>query len=159
MITMKDAPKVLAAATEPVRTLLLATAYAQVERERVDKIQRKVLDDLGYEKLPLKHDYQLPDDVAQKYYKRLNAIHLADGFEDAARGYCPALVAERLQTEAEWALFEAVEPLTGVNNNAILCGTKKMTGLEARKKYLDLLIGFVVNSPGFKHPLHGKAAR
>lgn len=140
-----------------VDTLLLATAYAQCERERVDKIYRKILADMGVTCDP-KHVYQLADSTARDFYDRCNAWNLADGFAEAAQGYCPALCAESLQTEAENALIKAAAQFfPDCTNDRLLCGTKTQGGLETRRKYLDLLIGLVVNSPGYMNPLTKKA--
>lgn len=153
-VTKHMARKVAKRLTSNVNALLLARAYAELERERVDEIQRRVLDQMGYEKYELRHTFQLPDTVAKEYYERLNAIHLADGFELAAKGYCPALCAESLQREAEWALIDAArEFFPEVTNNGLLCGTKDKGGLELRQEYLDLLVGLVVNQPGYRSPL------
>ncbi len=150
MTTTKQQARTAAKALRPhVDTLLLATAHAQLERERVDKVQRRVLDSMGYEKVPLRDTYTLPDAVAAAYFERLNAIHLADGFAKAAEGHCPALTAETTKTEAEWALIKAAEAFfPGTTNNRLLCA-----GLDKRQRYLDLLIGLVVNMPGYRSPL------
>jgi hypothetical protein len=151
-----------------VDTLLLATALAQLERERVDKIQRRVLAEEVY-LMDERHwkrgreDQRITDpgkswlmcdvDSAQ-YHAELNAIHLANGFEDAAQGFCPALVAEHDQVKAEWALIEAaLKWFPQCDNGTLLCGTNTEGGLETRRKYLDLLIGLVVNHPGYTSPL------
>lgn len=152
-----------------VNTLLLAMTLAKIERERVDKIQRKVLEEgiyTGRERPDMKQfrvtdpkrSYLMDDHSLKLYFARLNAIHLAEGFAKAAEGHCPALTAETLQTEAEWALMEAAEEFfPQVTNNRLLCGVKGKDGLTLRREYLDLLIGLVVNAPGYVPPLHGKA--
>lgn len=140
-----------------VDTLLLATAFAQCERERVDKIQRKILRDMGVTCEPDK-TYQLADSTAKDYFDRCSAWHLSEGFAEAAQGYCPALTAETLQTEAENALIKTAEQFfPDCTNHRLLCGTKSQGGLETRRKYLDLLIGLVVNYPGYTNPLTKKA--
>lgn len=155
--TTTNARAVSKALRENVDALLLATAMAQVERERVDKIQRKILADMGVNCEPDKM-YQMADSTAQTFYDRCNAWHLAEGFADAAQGYCPALCAESLQTKAENALIKAAgEFFPDCTNDRLLCGTKSCGGLETRQKYLDLLIGLVVNAPGYTNPLTGKA--
>lgn len=151
---MKSQAKQVAEALTPhVNTLLLATAYAQLERERVDKIQRKILKDMGVTCDP-EHVYQLADSTAKVFYDRCNAWHLAEGFKPAAEGYCPALTAETLKIEAEWAVITAAEQFfPECTNETLLCGTKTEGGLETRRKYLDLLIGLCVNAPGYRSPL------
>lgn len=167
MTTEKLNPREVSRKLRPfVDTLLLATAYAQLERERVDAIQRKVLEEQNYYgrvdgrqariREP-KQSWLMDDDSSERYFAKLNAIHLANGFARAADGYCPALCAESLQTEAEWALILAAEEFfPDCTNDRLLCGTKEQGGLETRQKYLDLMIGLVVNSPGYTSPLKTK---
>lgn len=168
MSQKQKAERLVRAIRPNVDTLLLAMAFAQLERERVDKIQRKVLaeevylmDEVHCERgredrriTDPRKAWLMCDADAARYYPKLNAIHLANGFADAAKGFCPALVAETLQTEAEWALIKAAEEFfPGVTNDRLLCGTEKRGGLETRQNYLDLLIKLVVNHPGYTSPL------
>ncbi len=151
-----------------VNNLLLATTLAQIERERVYKIQWRVLqegiytgrdrkDGEQFRVLDPKISYLMDDQSAKLYFARLNAIHLAEGFKKAAEGCCPALTAEHLKIQAEWALLKAAEEFfPGVTNDKLLCGVKGKNGLDTRREYLDLLIGLVVNAPGYKNPLTGK---
>lgn len=153
-LSVSDIPRMAATLKPHVDTLLAATAIAELERDRVDAIQRKVLANMGYSHVEPKYAWQLADDTAAEYHKRLNEWHLADGFEDAAKGYCPALCAEHTKTQAEWALISAAEEFfPDATNDRLLCGTAKMGGLETRQKYLDLLIGLVVNQPDYTNPL------
>lgn len=152
------AQQVLGAAQKPVNTLLLAMTLARAERERVDKIERRVLaegqyygwrhEGEQYRVMEPKDFYHMDNQSAEAYQARLQSIHQAQD-PTLPEGHCPALVAERWQTEAEWALIEAAEPLFDITNNQLLCAAG---GLERRQKYLDLLIGMVVNSPGFQPP-------
>lgn len=165
MTATKQRAREIAQAIEPyVNTLLMATAVAQLERKRVDAIQRGVLSEQNYygrdhEENQMritdpKITYLLDDHSASAYFAKLNAIHLAEGFEEATEGKCPALCAEHLKTQAEWALILAAEPFfPGVTNDKLLCGTTDLGGLETRQKYINLLIGLVVNRPEYKSPL------
>ncbi len=155
MPTVKQMPQIVAVLRPHITKLLVHMAYAQLKREDVDKIQKKVLAEQCYygrkhtgEQFRItdpKISYQMDDQSAATYFAKLNAIHLASGYKDAAKGFCPALVAEHDQTKAEWALIDAAHPFFGVTNDALLCGTKTEDGLKTRQKYLDLLIGLVVN--------------
>lgn len=163
MTTASKAHDIAKALAPQVKVLLMATAVAELERERVDAIARKVLADQNYygrkprdqgEQFRVTEPgdtWHMDDGSFASYHAKMQAIHLANGFEDAAKGYCPALVAEHLKIKAEWALIEAAERFfPGCDNSTLLCGTKTLGGLETRKKYLDLLIGLVVNVPGCK---------
>lgn len=159
-----DALTLVKAVRKHVDELLVATAVAQVERERVDAIQRKVLAENQYSDGSVRiteprDSWHMDDESSKAYYAELNAIHLAAGFERAADGYCPALCAEQRQIECEWALIGAAHKYTGITNNQLLCGTDEKCGLEFRKEYLDLLIGLVVNSPGYAKTVKTGAAR
>jgi hypothetical protein len=159
MTTKEQTHAASKALTPYVNALLLATAAAQLERERVDKIKRKELEenayytDEGERVTDPRLDWRMNDESAARYYPRLNAIHLANGFEDASKGHCPALAAEHLQTQAEWALIAAAEEFfPGVTNDRLLCGNGKMSGLKLRAEWLRLLTGLVVNHTGYKAP-------
>lgn len=164
--TKSRAHDVAKALTPFVNTLLMAKAYAELERERVDAIQRRVLSEdvyTGHTRLRLddggeeirildpKHKHLMDDADSQRYFAKLNEIHLAEGFAKAADGFCPALVAESLQRKAERALIDA--------------SGKYVDGMSADRmalrpdmwdKAVDLLIGMVVNQTGYKNPLTGK---
>lgn len=155
MPTVKQMPQIVAVLRPHITKLLVRMAYAQLKREEVDKIQKKVLAEQCYygrkpggEQFRVTDpeiSYQMDDQSAEQYFAKLKAIHLANGYADAEKGFCPALVAEHDQTKAEWALIDAAYPFFGVTNNALLCGTKEKDGLKTRREYLDLLIGLVVN--------------
>lgn len=162
-VTKQNARKVAKALTANVNALILTRAVAEVERKRVDAITAQVLAEDVY--MAEDHDgkeyritepskaWHMNDADAERFYGKLNAIHLAAGFAKAADGFCPALVAENLQLEAEWALISAAEEFfPGVTNNQLLCGTEKKGGLEFRQEYIDLLCGLVVNAPGYRKP-------
>lgn len=152
----KISPKEVAQAlSEPVAALLVAKAVAEVERERVDKIQRRVLatgefhgqnsrrngSGKRFRVTEPKDAYLMDEADAQRYFGILNAIHVAEGFEKANEGWCPALTAEDGQLKAEWALIEAARKFfPDATNHALLASG----GCEMRKKYLDLIIGLVL---------------
>jgi hypothetical protein len=153
--TKKNADKVYKAIRGNVETLLIAKAFAMAERERVDAIERQVLAEQlyyadGERVTDPKKSYRMDETTFAAYYAKVQAIHVKNGYADAANGYCPALVAEDLQRKAEHALIEQVrEFFPNVTVNSLLCCAN---GLERYKKFIDLLIGLVVNHPTFKAP-------
>lgn len=150
---MLNPKQVAAALHDSVNAVLIATAFAELERERVDAIQRKIIADMGITCEPSKM-WQMADSTWKEYHRRCQDRHLADGYKDAAQGYCPALVAESLQIDAENALIrEALRFFPDCTCDALLCGTKTRGGLETRAEYLRLLIGLVVSAPGYRSPL------
>ena len=157
----RQADALVSACNAAVNALLLAQVYAEVTREKVDKIERQVLADeefFAQPRLPKgqrgprfrvtepKDAWLMEEDHFLIYHKRLQAIHLDNGFADAAKGYCPALVAEGLVSDCERLLIECAEPLfPGMTNHRLLCA-----GLDKRKEYLDLLVKLVVNAPNYR---------
>ena len=150
-----------------VNAYLLARTVAEVEREKCDKIQRALLADREYfiaerwnrlkapERVTEPKDaYLMGDADAAEYYAALNAAYVAAGYVLEEPGNCPALMAEHLQTQAEWALIEAAQEwFPDVDNNRLLCGTGgKGNGLETRQEYIDLLVKLVVNFPTYVAP-------
>lgn len=153
-----DPKEVIKAMTKPVADYLAARAIAEVERERVDKIQRRVLAESvfmanthgrdgggrAFRVTEPKDSYLMRDEDAARYFDTLNAIHLAEGFKDAEKGYCPALTSEHNQTKAEWALIEASRAFFPEVTNDKLLGAG---GCEMRRKYIDLIVGLVLAAP------------
>ena len=167
MLATKENAKNVAQKMRPyVDEYLLARCAAELERERVDKIQRRVLsegqytgrrpvsrgkDGIEYEQYRVtepRDAYHMDDQSAEQYYARLNAIHVAEGFERAKDGYCPALVLEHEQSQAEKRLADAAAPMFGIDSDRLLCA-----GLEKYHEFTDLIVGLVVNSPGYTSPL------
>ena len=167
---MPNARKVVAALRKNVDALLMATALAEVERERIDEIARAELASQiytgrnphrpemakGFRITEPKDAWHMCDHDAQQYYAKLNATYVRLGYKLPSPSHCPALMAETVKTKAEWALIAAaLEFFPTCDNDTLLCGTKDKGGLELRQEYLDLLIGLVVNAPGYRSPLKG----
>lgn len=143
-----------------VDVLLLAMVNADIKRKECDAIQRRLLASgrYGGDGEP-KNVYLLPDEAASRYFFDLDKAYCEAGYKDLQPGHCPALIAEHLRTQAEWALIAAAEEFfPGVTNDRLLCGTGKGDGLETRQRYIDLLIGMVVNHPDYV-PLTGRKGK
>jgi hypothetical protein len=143
-----------------VNIALMARAAAELKREQVDKIHRQILNDNEYlsntelTKKPVERitnpewTYLMRDDHFADYHANVQAVHLENGYAKAAEGFCPALVAETLQTAAENVLIEASsEFFEGITNEKLLC---MANGLERRQQYIDLLCKLVINAPGYR---------
>ena len=62
--------------------------------------------------------------------------------------YCPALIAESIQREAETLIVEVAEKFSpSMTKHKLLCA-----GLEKYHKYIDLIVGMCVNHPSFIMP-------
>jgi hypothetical protein len=148
-----------------VNAVLMARVFAQVEREKMDAVDREILkceyltDKKWEPHMPVhritdpKELHFMDEDDWKDYYaerqKRIDAM----GYKLPV-GHCPALVAESMQTKAEHVLVECAEELfPGVTVNKILCSPK---GLDRLKEYLDLLIKLVVSLPDYRNPLTGE---
>lgn len=159
---MLDTPEVRAC----VLAYLMARAYAETMREKVDEIHGEILRECPLTNdLDVKHGLDEPraltdpskaylctDEVLlADYYaesdKRLRAAKLKP--DDMPATHCPALVAERLQTEAEWALIKASGGPLGVTNNGLL---QIGRGLEKREQWIGLVVSFILDRPGFEAP-------
>lgn len=133
-----------------------ATAYAETMREAVDKIQRAILAEIPlYDDMMAEHNgterqritdprltYLSKDEPAwQRYFAECNIRERAAGLKpaDMIDDYCPALVAEDLQSKAERALLDSGGALCGFSA-ADLYG-------DMREKGLRLFLGAALNSP------------
>lgn len=145
----------------PVNAVLLAQAHAELMRQKCDGIQRKLLADGEYftdaqwePRIPRKRitepreSFLMEDAGSAVYLEALDAAYRAAGYTDLGRGQCPALIAESLLLVAQRTLFEYAERLFPEIQEQHLYG-------ENRRKYLDLLVGMVVNAPGYKAPKLG----
>jgi hypothetical protein len=151
--------------TRHVNNMLMAQVLAEAKREQVDKLERQVLAENNYEydterwgKLDVsgkvtepKDTYLMKEEHFADYHAKMQAIHLDNGFERAKDGYCPALCAESLLTDAETNLMDAAQEYTGIDPSNIW-------SLEKRAEYLRILTGLVVKSPGYRAPKFPKAA-
>ncbi len=150
-----------------VNAYLMERAYAETMRDKVDKIHRDILTQCPIYADVHGHSQQIfeskdlylcgNDALCQDFYeeadKRLRAAKLKP--DDMPASHCPALVAEHLQVKCEWMLIDAAGKPFGITADNIMCSKD---GLGNRQKFIDLVVGLVVNAPGFKNPLTGKAA-
>lgn len=135
-------------------TVCMAQAYAQLKREQVDAYIKPLFAMFEFypadewvkrgmkrERITDIKDLYLTDLESAEYKEFMEECdieHRKHGF-DGEPGYCPALVAENLQIEAENALIEEGKRFLGIED----IGGPYM---ENRKKLLDLLLGACLNS-------------
>ena len=143
-----------------VNAVLLAQAVADVEQERCDKIKRKLLAEREYFvaerwnrlKTPARVTdpnlaYLMGDADAAEYYAALDAAYATAGYK-LEPGYCPALIAENVQVQAENAMIVAA----GKWFSQFVDGDSPRVWGPNREKLIGLLIGMVVNAPGYVAP-------
>jgi hypothetical protein len=168
------AQKVARELTPIVDAYLMAKAYAELQREKVDAIQRRLLDATEYftdgkwEMSPFritrpKDDWLMSDADSHEYLSDLRDALTAEGYTIKATpgepywSYkCPALTAESLQNDAERALINLAAELLNAGpdlHHRLLCA-----GLDKLHEFVTLCVKMVVNAPGYKNPLTGRAA-
>ncbi len=158
-----EQPPIEVVATATVKSLvnsyLLARAYAQTMREKVNEIYKVILTEcpiysdregeqiLDPDRLYLCSDMTLVQDAWDTADHRERKAGLKP--DDMSDEKCPALVAEYDLVKVEWALIEATGEPMGITNNDLLCAG----GSEMRQEFIDLVVGFIVNQSDFRHPL------
>ena len=152
MKSFKPTPDMLRAA----ENCFAAMAYTETIRPIVEAYQRKILEEEKYpynpkmmarrEKAPadyisnLQHTYMLGDDDAKHYYKRCNEERIKAGLHVDDEAYCPLLVAEHLQMQAEHLLIDSMEPVTHITRDMIW---QSKNSLENLKRLKDLTLRFM----------------
>ena len=142
---------VVPALTPFVNKALVAQAVAEVLREEIDGYAQTLLDANEYtnehtgERITdAKDDWTMTNEAFVGYHALLDAKIRGAGHNPPPE-FCPALMAESAQRDAESELIKAAEPFFKVTQSQLLCGTGKGDGLETHKKFLDLLKGLVVS--------------
>jgi len=156
-----------------VNAYLLARTLAEVKREEVDKVYAEVLAEIPIykdlvgprsgeklgndERITTNKDMYLSEDEAacRRIYDEMDKRLKAAGIkpQDMETDYCPALVAEDLQRQAEWLVIDttAGEMLEEADpeefRHKLLCA-----GLEKYHQFTDLCIKLVVNHPDYVAP-------
>ena len=127
------------------KTVFTAMAYVEMIKPTVRKYQQEILDRHQFkmsEKMSERHGgeiikkesetYMMRDDHFQIYLAELRKAHKAHGF-DVPKDHCPLLIAEDLERKATWALFDLMEPITGI-------GRDNLFKLEHIRRYKDLTL-------------------
>jgi len=129
--------------------VFVAMAFAETIRPIVRKYQTRILKRHQYHISPEFTRYGEPDKIIlnpedswlladadfQVYHAECKKARDAAKLKVENDDFCPLLVAESLQRDAEHALVAAMEPLTGLSADQLLC-----SALDNYKKYLDLTL-------------------
>lgn len=134
---------------QAAETLFLAMAYEQMLRPTVEEYHRKNLKLVGYGHLELKYDWTMPDLTFAEYNALNKASRDEIGLQVDDPEKCPLLVAEHLVSQAQNALIDIMEPLTGLDAHRLLC-----CGLDKYREYVELTLRLL--SPFCKNPLTGE---
>jgi len=130
-------------------TVFLAKAWLETVRPIVEGYQRAILEQEKYAYAEKHHDrrgkvwadyisdpnqtYLMADDDHAHYVKRCNEERIKAGLKVDNEAYCPLLVADHMVIQAENALIDIMEPVTGLSRDRVYM-------LEDRKKLLDLTL-------------------
>lgn len=169
---MKRIPAITDNLKSSVNAYLIARAYAETQREIVDKIQRNILNECKYyiaekwaertgeERKRItepKDTYLMEDEDHVDYLLNLRHDLEKAGYKiesdpgDPQHSYkCPALSAEWIQTKAEHLVIDSMAEMLGESDDfrhRLLCA-----GLDKYHQFTDLAVKFVVNSPGWVAP-------
>lgn len=168
--------QVTQAVKSAVNAYLMARAYAEVQRKKVNVIEIEILNSASYYADPElttrrnaperitnpKLTYLLKENESIEYLLDVKQALIKNGYDiKPTKGQpehfynCPALTAEHLQSKTEWILIDAAAEMLGENGNfrhQLLCA-----GLDKYREFIDLTVRLVVNMPGFKNPLTGGA--
>lgn len=155
-----------------VNAYLMARTYAELQREIVDTIQRRILETASYytdENLASREITERKRITEPKYAWMMSDSEFHDYLSDVrheleAKGYkieqghdepywsylCPALCAESLQTDTEHLLIDQAAEL--LNSGKDFRHTLLCAGMDKYKQFIDLTLKFVINAPGYKAP-------
>jgi hypothetical protein len=174
---MKDPKELAKELTPAVNAYLLARTFAECEREKVDAIQQHLLNTASYftadehnnrgmkkERITdPKYAWLMAESEFHEYWSDVRKALEDKGYviqpAKDAKGYwdyyCPACTAESLQNDTEHLIVDQYAELQGEEEflHRLICA-----GMETYHKFIDLTVGFVVNSPGFVPPEIKKGA-
>jgi hypothetical protein len=168
--TKLTAASVAAELRPAVDAVLMTMALAELMREKVDAIQRAILTECPLtpgelakkmgETAPITEPkaVYLCDDAAQleDYYAECDKRERAAGLKpaDMDKEFCPALVAESVQNDAELLMLDTFAELIKFEGGGKLFRRRLLCrGLDEFKRAKDLCIKIVVNMPGYQNPL------
>jgi hypothetical protein len=164
------AGEVTQAVKSAVDAVLLARAYAETMRGKVNSIEASILEEcplyVSPEHAEGRADERIADprkvwltDLESPQYKehlaetnkRLRAEGLKpDSMPDS---HCPACVAECVQQDAEHLLIYAAAEMMDAGDGKEFHHKLVCAGMEKYRKFIELLCGLVVAMPGYRNPL------
>lgn len=135
---------------QAAKTVFKTMAFTQTIRPIVRAYQLKIIDEmkpqvnerdaknyrLGFKIITDPKDtYLMNNEDFQVYLKRCNEERIKAKLHVDNEEFCPLLVAEDLQRQAERAFIETMEPITHLTPDKVLCSKN---GLENYRKLIDL---------------------
>jgi hypothetical protein len=162
-------PDVTYALKSAVRAYLLARAYAETMREKVERCYREALEIFPlYEDRNVrnskkriyksKYMYLSTDEETRAHiYEDVNFQLRKNGIkpDEMSDDHCPACVAEHLQAKTEWLICDAAAEMMRMGiSGQDLCGKLCGMGIEKYREFIDLNVRLVVSLPDFENPMH-----
>ena len=130
---------------QAAKNVFKAMAFTKIIQPIVEGYQQKIIDELkpqvdpdfkeiGFTTITKPKDsYLMADTDFQIYLKRCNEERIKAKLHVDNEEFCPLLVAKDLQNQAERAFIEAMEPITHLTPDRVLCA-----GLDKYNQLLDL---------------------
>jgi hypothetical protein len=146
-MTTKQMPNITEEMKQAAKTLFKAMAFTQTIKPIVRGYQQKIIDEIKpqtntkyawtkkYTITKPEDAYLMSDEDFQVYLKRCNEERIKAKLHVENEEFCPLLVAEDLQRQAERAFIETMEPITHLTPDRVLCSKN---GLENYRKLIDL---------------------
>jgi hypothetical protein len=135
---------------QAAKNLFMAMAFTETIRPIVEGYQRKIINEmkpqvnerdskisrLGFKTITEpKHSYLMNNTDFKIYLNRCNEERIKAGLKVKNDEYCPLLVAEDLQRQAERVFVETMEPITHLTADKVLCSKD---GLANYKQLIDI---------------------
>lgn len=153
ILTIDTMPDLAEALAPAARAVIMATAHAQLERERMDALDRELIAFWKpvnqYTGKPItepKDTWTMAETYWTDYHADRQAKIDAMGYK-LARDFCPALVAEEDERKAKRLLLDVAAEFVPE-----LAADRVAFHLETYRKAVDLLMRIAVNHPGFRGP-------
>lgn len=150
--TVATVKNMAAGLAHEARAVLMATAHAQLERERMNALDRELIAfwkpvdrHTGAPITKPEHTWRMGESFWKDYHADRQARIDAMGYK-LPRDHCPALVAEGVQRRAERLLLTSAARWIGHLH------PDGLYSCELHKRALKLVLGLVVNHPGFEAP-------
>jgi hypothetical protein len=127
---------------QAAKNVFMAMAFTQTIKPIVEGYQHKILNEMQFKDKytgdiitnPF-NDYLMSADDFNTYLRMCNYERIKAGLKVKSAEYCPLLVAEDLQRQAERVFVETMEPITHLTADKVLCSKD---GLANYKKLIDL---------------------
>ena len=113
--------------------VFISYAFTKTIRPTVVAYHRKALDHFGFTDVKLNETFLMSDEDFKKYHNLSKVYRNKAKLHVENDDFCPLLVAEHLESDAETSLINTMEPITGLK-------AKDVYIPKHRDKLIDLLL-------------------